>query len=416
MLNTTKLKTIIANLPDAPGVYIFKDAGGEIIYIGKAKDLKKRVQSYFSRFLSDKTQALVAKIADIEYKLTPSESQAQLLEAALIKEKLPIYNISLKDDKSFPLIKITDEKFPIVSIYRRKKAKASDTALYLGPYTNVKLLRQALKVIRKIFGFRSCKKMPKKACLYGRIKLCPSPCIGKISSQEYQEIIQNIKMFLDSQYESLLSRLAAKMQEAAREKSFEEAAKIRDQINALSALGQTQTGFNLKDELTDLKKLLQLEKLPQRIEAFDISNISGKEATGSMVSFFRGSPDKNNYRRFRIKTVEGIDDYKMISEVVHRRYLRLVQEKLPLPDLILIDGGRAHLSTAKRELDNLSLKIPLVSLAKDQENIYFPNKAQPIKLNSDTPGLNLIRRIRDEAHRFAIKYHHLLHRKKVIGR
>lgn len=416
MSNTKDLKEKITALPDAPGVYIFKDAGGEIIYIGKAKALKKRVQSYFSRFLSDKTQALVAKIADIEYKLTPSESQAQLLEAALIKEKLPIYNISLKDDKSFPLIRITDEEFPIVSIYRRKKAKANDTALYFGPYTNVKLLRQALKVIRRIFGFRSCKKMPKKACLYGRIKLCPAPCIRKISSQEYQEIIGDIKMFLDSKYEALSNRLASKMQEAAREKSFEEAAKIRDQINALSALGQTQTGFSRQDELEDLKKLLQLAKLPQRIEAFDISNISGKEATGSMVSFYKGMPDKNNYRRFRIKTVEGIDDYEMISEVVHRRYLRLVQEKLPLPDLILIDGGRSHLLTAKKQLDNLGLKIPLVSLAKDQENIYIQNRAQPIKLNSDTPGLNLIRRIRDEAHRFAIKYHHLLHRKKIIGK
>jgi excinuclease ABC subunit C len=223
-------------------------------------------------------------------------------------------------------------------------------------------------------------------------------------------------MFLDSKYESLLSRLAAKMQEAAREKSFEEAAKIRDQINALSALGQTQTGFSRQEELEDFKKLLRLAKLPQRIEAFDISNISGKEATGSMVSFYKGMPDKNNYRRFRIKTVQGIDDYEMISEVVHRRYLRLVQEKLPLPDLILIDGGRAHLLTAKKQLDNLGLKVPLVSIAKDQENIYVQNRAQPIKLNSDTPGLNLIRRIRDEAHRFAIKYHHLLHRKKIIGK
>ncbi len=413
---TNKRKDIIGNMPDAPGVYIFKDTKGVIIYIGKAKSLRKREQSYFSRFLSDKTQALVAKIADIEYRLTPSENQAQLLEASLIKDKQPQYNISLKDDKSFPLIRITDEEFPIVSICRRKKPKEKDTALYFGPYTNVKLLRQALKVIRRIFGFRSCKKMPKKACLYGRIKLCPAPCIGKISSGQYQEITKDIRMFLDSQYETLLGRLASKMQEAAREKKFEEAAKIRDQINALGAIGQSKSTCGFINELEDLKNLLKLNKLPERIEAFDISNISGKEPTGSMVSFYKGMPDKNNYRRFRIKTVEKIDDYKMLEEVIQRRYSRLIRENLPLPDLVLIDGGRSHLLVANKAMYKLGIQIPLVSIAKDQENIYTKDKINPIRLDSDTPALNLIRRVRDEAHRFALKYHHLLHRKKIIGK
>jgi len=411
-----KLKNKIINLSEAPGVYIFKDSQGRIIYIGKAKSLKKRVQSYFGRPLSDKNQIMVSKISDLEYMITPTEAQAQILEASLVRDKQPPYNVSLKDDKSFPLIRITKEEFPVVSIYRRKSQKKEDKALYFGPYTNVKLLRQALKMIRKIFGFRSCRKMPRQACLYYRLKLCPAPCVKKISVSEYKEIINQIQLFLESRYEELVSNLAHKMKEASHEKRFEEAAKIRDQINALAAIGQGETRFNNQPESEDLRKLLRLGKLPERIEAFDISNILGREATGSMVSFYRGWPDKNNYRRFCIKTVKKIDDYKMLSEVIQRRYTRLIKEKLSLPDLVLIDGGRAHLLTAERELKRLGIQIPLVSIAKEKENLYIINKTVPIKLKSDTLALNLIRRIRNEAHRFAVSYHHVLRRKKIIGR
>jgi excinuclease ABC subunit C len=414
----SKLKEKMDSLPEAPGVYIFKDAQGKVLYIGKAKSLKKRVQSYFTRYLSAKTQALVFQIADIEYITSPSESQAQLLEASLIKKRLPKYNISLKDDKSFPLIRITDEKYPIISICRRKKvsAKKKDKSLYFGPYTNALLLRQALKVIRQIFGFRSCKILPKSPCLYFRLKLCPGLCIGNISSRRYKEIIKDIRMFLESRYEELVKSLSAKMNQAAKERKFEEAAQIRDRITALGAINKDQTHFASPDELEDLKKLIGLDNLPLRIEAFDISNISGKEATGSMVSFYKATADKNNYRRFRIKTVEGIDDYGMLREVVHRRYLRLKEEKLALPDLLLIDGGKQHLLAAEEELEKLNLALPVVSIAKEEENIYIKGKPEPIKLSADTPALNLIRRIRDEAHRFARKYHHLLHRKKIIGK
>ena len=415
MMSSDKIKNKIADLPDAPGVYIFKDNKGAIIYIGKAKSLKKRVGSYFIRYLDAKTQAMVAKIADFEYKLTPTEAQAQILEAALVKGKQPQYNIDLKDDKSFPLIRITDEDFPVVSICRRKKPKAKDMALYFGPYTNAQLLRQALKVMRKIFGFRSCKIFPKKACLYGRIKLCPQPCIGKISSAQYKEIIKNIELFLDSRYEELINHLSLKMKKLAENKMFEEATIIRDQINALSSIAKGPSAASSINELEDLQHLLKLDKLPLRIEAFDISNISGKEATGSLVSFYKGRTDKNNYRRFRIKTVEGIDDYKMLAEVIQRRYRRLLAENYPLPDLVLIDGGRSHLSAADKEIKKLGIKIPLVSIAKDRENLYIKDTRSPLKLNSDTPGLNLIRRMRDEAHRFALAYHHLLRRKKIIG-
>ncbi|MCM8801057.1 MAG: excinuclease ABC subunit UvrC [Candidatus Omnitrophica bacterium] len=408
-----KLKNIIKKLPDTAGVYIFKDEQGRIIYIGKAKSLRKRVQAYFSHFLSTKTQAMVAKIAEIEYRIAGSESQAQLLEASLIKQHLPIYNISLKDDKSFPLIRITDEEFPAINICRRKKISQQDTSLYLGPYTNAKLLRQALRSIRKIFGFRSCRRLPKKICLYGRINLCPAPCIGKISIEDYQEIIQEIKMFLTSQNEKLIEHLNSKMQLLAKEKRFEEAARIRDQIYALSVIFKSQKTYH--DELEDLKNLLGLKKIPERIEAFDVSNLFGKEACGSMVSFYKGVPDKANYRRFRIKTVEKIDDYKMLAEILFRRYSRVIRENLFLPDLILIDGGRSHLLTAQRQLLNLGLKIPLAGIAKDKENIYIPDKAKPIRLDLSTPALNLIRRIRDEAHRFAISYHRLLRKKSLIS-
>jgi len=411
-----KLKKKITGLPDAAGVYKFKDAAGKIIYIGKAKSLKKRVSSYFTRLLSAKTQALVAKVADIEYALTPSEAQAEILEASLIKEKQPYYNISLKDDKSFPLIKISDEEFPGVSICRRKQPQKGDKSLYFGPYTDAASLRQAFKVMRRIFGFRSCKTMPKQACLYCRLGLCPAPCVGNISCAEYRELISQIKLFLGSKYEELLGRLSVNMKQAAKEKKFEEAGRIRDQINALSVFRQASPMQAVFSELEDLKNALKLEKLPERIEAFDISNISGRQATGSMVSFFRGKPDKNNYRRFRIKTETGIDDYAMLREVVSRRYKRVKEENLSLPDLVLIDGGKAHLSVAEGEIKKIGLDLALASIAKEKENIYVRGRAMPIRFKHDTPALNLIRRVRDEAHRFAVAYHHILRRKKVLGK
>jgi excinuclease ABC subunit C len=348
--------------------------------------------------------------------LAPSEFQAQLLESSLIKEKQPYYNISLKDDKSFPLIKITYEKFPIVSICRLKDqaSRKKDRNIYFGPYANAKILRHALKVMRRIFGFRSCENLPKKPCLYYRLKLCPGPCAGKISAAKYNDIIKDIVLFLDSKYTELIDKLSFEMRRAAHEHRFEDAAEIRDRINALSAIGKTKPYFSSADETEDLKGLLCLKKMPLRIEGFDISNISGKEATGSMVSFFKGAPDKDNYRRFRIKTVNAIDDYAMIREVVKRRYSRLAREGLAMPDLILIDGGRQHLLACEDELNKLGLDLPVMSIEKQGEKLYIKGRAAPIKTSRDTVALNLIRRVRDEAHRFAHKYHHYLHKKKII--
>jgi len=416
MSNIDKLKSKVADLPQAPGVYIFKDSRGKIIYIGKAKSLKKRAQTYFSRRLDTKTQAMVSRIADMEYRITPSEIQAQLLEACLIKDNQPQYNIDLKDDKSFPWIRINDEEFPLISILRRKKLQEDGRSLYFGPYTNAKLLRQAFKAMRRIFGFRSCKKMPKQACLYSRLKLCPAPCIGKISSRDYREVIQRIKLFLESKHEELLQELAGEMREAAAMKNFEQAAKLRDQINALSAIGRVKPGFTSIDELEDLKNLLKLDRLPERIEAFDISNISGREACGSMVSFYKGIPDKNNYRRFRINTVGAINDYAMLKEVIRRRYSRLINENLTLPDVVLIDGGKGQLGIAEEEMNALKIKVAVVSIAKAREEIYAPGRKRAIRLKPDSPALQIIQRVRDEAHRFAVAYHHILRRKKIIGK
>lgn len=408
------LKLKVQNLPVSAGVYLFKDASGEIIYVGKAKSLKKRVRTYFTSFLPDKTQALVSRIADIEYIVTPSEAQAQLLENALIKEKQPHYNISLKDDKSFPLVHIGSEGFPIISVCRSKDAKKEAGSFY-GPYTSAADLRQALKTMRRIFGFRSCKTMPKKACLYCRLNLCPGPCVGKISKEDYNDTVEQIKLFLSFRYEELLYKLAAKMRRLSAAKRFEEAARVRDRINILSVFAQGRIHSAGLNELEDLKILLKLKKIPERIEGFDISNISGKQATGSMVSFYNGLADKDNYRRFRIKSQIDIDDYAMLREVMSRRYARLRQEGKIMPDLILIDGGKGHLAAGKEILDGLGLHIAVISIAKEKEQIFVPGKSEALKTKIGSPALNLIRRIRDEAHRFALKYHHLLRKKKIIG-
>jgi len=409
----SRLKAKIASAPNAPGVYLMKNKPGDIIYIGKAKSIKKRLVTYLGRDLSSKTLAQMSHVCGIEFRRTPTEAMALLLEASLIRQYKPRYNVIFRDDKSYPMVKISNEEFPSVFITRRR---LGDGARYFGPYTDPKLLRQALKSIRRYFPYRTCKVMPKKACIYYRIGLSPAPCIGKINKSDYGKIVDDIALILEGRADQLIARLYKQMKERANAHDFEQAARIRDQIGALSTIANTQSLSGSLTELEDLINLLKLKNPPLRIEAFDISNIQGREAVGAMVSFYNARPDKSNYRKFRIKTVEGVNDYAMLAEVVRRRYRRLVSENKPLPGLILIDGGRQHLLIAAKELRNLNLKIPLASIAKEEEHIYLQDKAIPIKLNSDTPALNLIRKMRDEAHRFALAYHHLLRRKKIIGR
>jgi excinuclease ABC subunit C len=415
------IKEKLKDLPDGPGVYVFKDERGKALYVGKATSLKKRVSSYFrkSPYYSPKAEALILNVKDLEYIRTPSEAQALLLEANLIKENQPRYNVEFRDDKSFPKVKITNEDFSAIFICRPKR---KNKARYFGPYTNAKLLRQALRAIRRVFPFRSCRTMPKSVCLNYYLNLCPAPCIGKINRRDYREIIEKICLFLEGKLEELIKDLSIKMEKEAKEKNFERATKLRDQIKALSSLIESclpagQTGewqVGSKQELEELKKRLNLPNLPRRIEAFDISNIFGKEAVGSMVWFYDGKPNKNNFRRFRIKTVEEIDDYKMLAEVIQRRYRRVKKEKLPYPDLIIIDGGKGHLSVAKRELKRSGLSLPLMGIAKGEEQIYVVGKRTPLILPSTSAALHLLQRIRDEAHRFALAYHHILRRKKTL--
>ncbi len=409
------LKETVDSLPNLPGVYIFKDKDGAVLYVGKARVLKKRVQSYFNRPVNGKTQALVSRICGLDHLVTDSEAQALVREAALIKEILPPYNIDLKDDKSYPYICVSKEDFPLVRICRaKKKAPEFD---YFGPYPNAKLLRQAYKVIRRIFTFRTCLNMPDEPCLYYRIHLCPAPCAGKISRAEYRKTIGNIKMFLDGKQEALVELLSGQMREAARGQEFERAAALRDQIAALAQVSYSSPDLSQSvRESEELKIALRLKKRPQRIEAFDISNISGQQACASMVSFYEGKPDKNNYRRFRIKTVSGPDDYRMLQEAVYRRYHRLIEEGAAFPDLIVIDGGKGQLGAAQAVLEELKVNIPLISIAKENEEIFNTATGRGLRLGLDSPALHLIQRLRDEAHRFALAYHHILRRKRTLGK
>ena len=410
------LKDKIAALPLTSGVYLMKDAGGKIIYVGKAVSLRRRVQSYFrSRRQDAKTDVLVGNIADITIVPTHSEAEALILEAALIKEHLPKYNIDLKDGKSYPYIEITDEEFPLVSVVRLSKFDQKVKGYrYFGPYVDAALIREALALIRKIFPFCSCRPLPKKPCLYHSIGLCPAPCIGAVSVEDYHRNIDNIILVLAGEKDTLYRNLKEEMERLSRAEEFERAAKLRDQMQAVGALYSSSPDVNYFKEAEQLERAFCLPRRPERIECIDISHTFGERSVGSLVSFHNGKPDKANYRRFRIRETPGIDDPKMIAEVVRRRYSRLKREGLPYPDLVVIDGGKGQLSSACAELDRLKIAIPVVSLAKREEEVYIPGKRSAVALSRDSLALKLLQRVRDEAHRFAISYHRLLRGKKVF--
>ncbi len=416
-------KSKLRKIPDSPGVYIFKGLNRKILYIGKARSLKKRIRSYFTTQESAKIKALVSKISDVEYIIAANEIQARIKEAELIKRNLPPYNTVFRDDKSFPLLCISDEEFPVVWIARRTSKRLQCQLPYcVGPYPDAGLLRKALKSIRQIFGFRSCTKMHKKPCLYYRLKLCPAPCAGKISAKKYQQIIKNIKLFLAGKQKHLINRLTIRMQKLSRLKRFEEAAVVKNQIKVLSSVSESASLADFPQGAEELEQVLGLGFPPQRIEAFDVSNISGCSACACLVSFDRGNPDKNNYRRFRIKTVTDIDDYRMLQEAIQRRYRRLVEEKSPLPDLIVIDGGKGHVNIAKRKLQELGLNLAVIGIAKpkksrgkERDRVFVFNRPNPVKFRPNSDALRLIQTIRDEAHRFALAYHKVLRKKKMLN-
>jgi len=411
----TAIQDIIKTIPLTSGVYLMKNSSGKVIYIGKAVSLRKRVQSYFRKTQGGrtKTDLLVSQIDDIDYIETDSEAEALILEASLIKKYDPKYNIELKDDKSYPLIEINDEIFPRITVERpHKRKKSSD---YYGPYVNPGLIREALTIIRRIFPFRTCNPFPDKECLDYHIGLCDAPCIEKISKKEYAKNVRNVCLILEGKRDVLYRKLKREMESLASTQKFEQAAKVRDQLRAIGALYSGTKDVNYYKEAEQLQRALNLPRLPERIETFDISNIMGQQAVGSMVAFLCGKPDKSNYRRFRIKDVQGIDDFRMIAEVVKRRYRRLRNDGSAFPDLIVIDGGKGQLSAAVAELQKLEVDIPIVSLAKREEEIFAPKKRDAIRLSSNSLGLQLLQRMRDEAHRFAISYHRKLRTKGTLG-
>lgn len=417
-----KLKERIEGLPLGPGVYLFKGETGDILYIGKAVSIKKRVQSYFvrSNLHGPKIDVLVTKIHDIDCIETPSEVDALLLEASLINEYQPRYNTRQKDDKTFPLIKISGEEFPLVTMTRNKQDKR---AKYYGPYTDSYLLREAIKIIHSLFPIRKCKTLPKTACLYYHLSQCLAPCIKPEVKPEHDRLIKEISSFLGGGKKSFIDYLTEHMEHASSELRYEEAQVYKNQIEALGRLRKKRY-YDFKPTAAmglaatqELKRALGMEVLPEKIACIDISNIQGTLSVGSKVSFYRELPDKNEYRKYRIKTVEGANDFASIGEVV-RRMVRGIKEgkETVKPDLLMIDGGKGQLGAALEVLkEEEFLDMTLISIAKKFEHIYRVDQPDPLIFGPDSPALRLLMKVRDEAHRFAISYHRRL-REKALSR
>ena len=526
---STKVKSP-DNLPNKPGVYIMRDDTDTIIYIGKAKNLVKRVKSYFREKLDrPKTQVLMSHFDSLEYIVTNSEKEALILEANLIKKHRPRYNVQLKDDKRYPYVKITEEKFPRLVITRN----VTKNGIYYGPFTDVGSVKQTVKFLKSLFKIRTCRNMD-GPCLNSQIELCYAPCSGNISQEEYGEIINKIDLFFQGKYSTIVKNLKKEMMDAAKNEQFEKAAVIRDQISSIEEIMEKQFvelmdddldqdviaisqgknevvviimpirngkivgrddflmsgsqydssseivfafiqqyyGYNrhipkqilldediddkelLQDWLSDLrgnkvhikvpqkgvklrlvnmarknaeiiqhqkkkmesalielKKYLKLEKMPRVIEGYDISNISGKFAVGSKVSFKDAKPNKKKYKHFRMET-PGPNDFAMMEELLTRR-LKMV-DRDPEPDLIVIDGGKGQLGMACGVLEKLNLThIPIIGLAKEFEEIYIPNSKRPIIIPKNNKALHLLQQVRDESHRFAITYHRKLRSKNI---
>jgi len=546
-LTHTLITEQLRQLPTSPGVYLMRDAGGNILYVGKAANLQHRVRSYFGagQKLPPKLKRVLAHVADLDFFITTSEQEALILELNLIKRHHPRYNVRLKDDKTFPYLKISlNEDWPRIYSTRRIE---EDGGRYFGPFASAKSVRQTLKALRRIFPFRSCSEpitgADPRTCLEYHMNLCLGPCIGAVSKEEYAEIIKQVTLFLEGKQEIVVQELENRMNKAAEALNFEKAALLRDQIQAIDSVSEGQriattvrgeqdviafaqdrdqacvqvffirggkligresfvlqgtqheepsqiiTSFvkqfyssapyippllllqyavedmtaikdwlqskrgakvdiqlprrgnkkqlvdivaenarqaleqlkikklatpkAVEEALAEIKRELHLPRLPSRMEGYDISNIQGMAAVGSMVVFEEGKPEPSHYRRFRIKTVAGADDYAMLQEVLRRRFKRLKSSDASaldtwtlIPDLVLIDGGRGQLNSALSAMREMGVKsVPTSSLAKENEEIFVPRETKPIILPRSSPGLQLLQRLRDEAHRFALGYH-----------
>ncbi len=408
------LQETIRSLPLRPGVYLFKDDEGRPLYIGKALLLRKRVMDHFRKFGENfsKESAMLEHVRKIDIIETPTEAEALLLEASLVKEYLPRYNQDLKDDKSYPFLKVTAEEYPRLIVTRGRKA---DGGKYFGPYTSLLLLRQAVRMLRREFPLRTCKTLPKRVCLMFHIGQCGGPCEGHQRRQAYLETVKELEHFLLGRRDVMVRTLSRRMKDYIQKRDYEKAQIVYQEIKALSSISTRPRPFDSDRVLADFKEAMALPTLPARIECFDISNISGKEAVGSLVVFIDGRPARSQYRRFRIRTVRGIDDYKMMQEVVRRRYTRALEEKQVLPDLVVIDGGKGHLSAARTVLVALGLAgLPVIAIAKQHEYLFKPDRETPYIFSQSSPFLEMVRRLRDEAHRFAITYHRKLHKKEAL--
>jgi excinuclease ABC subunit C len=531
------IKQKLTLLPDQPGCYLMKDRQGTIIYVGKAKVLKNRVRSYFTGSHDGKTLRLVNEIEDFEYIVTSSNIEALLLELNLIKKYDPKYNIMLKDDKSYPFIKLTAERHPKLIITRKVK---KDKGKYFGPYPNVGAANETKKLLDRIYPLRKCSTLPDRVCLYYHIGQCLAPCVNEVSEEEYKQMTDEITRFLNGGYNEIKKDLTEKMNSAAEELDFERAKELRDNIihietimekqkitmtdftdrdvfgfavdkgwmcvqvffvrqgklierdvstfpiynepeeEILTFLGQfyakanhfkpkeilvqDEVDLNLAEQLLEVKviqpqrgqkkdlvkmaiknaklalneKFLLIEKdeertikaienlgsllgiyTPHRIESFDNSNIQGTDPVSAMVVFIDGKANKREYRKYKIKSVKGPDDYESMREVTRRRYSRALKENLPLPDLIIIDGGKGHVEAVRDVLENeLGLDIPLSGLVKDEKHrtsqLLYGNPLEIVPLARNSQEFYLLQRIQDEVHRFAITFHRQIRGKNVF--
>ncbi|WHT94249.1 excinuclease ABC subunit C [Bacillus cereus] len=531
------LKEKLAILPDQPGCYLMKDKQGTVIYVGKAKVLKNRVRSYFTGSHDGKTLRLVGEIVDFEYIVTSSNLEALILELNLIKKHDPKYNIQLKDDKTYPFIKITAEKQPRLLITRNVK---KDKGKYFGPYPNAQSAHETKKLLDRMYPLRKCSNMPDKVCLYYHMGQCLAPCVKEVTEEQNKEIVDEIIKFLNGGHKEVRSELETKMYEASEKLEFERAKELRDQIAHIDAIMEKQkmimsdlvdrdvfgyavdkgwmcvqvffvrkgklierdvSMFPIYDEPEEgfltfigqfyensshfkpkeivvpgsidselVERFLEVEatqpkrgkkkdlvelanknakialeekfylierdeertikavenlgkqlgiETPYRIEAFDNSNIQGTNPVSAMIAFIDGKPAKKEYRKYKIKTVQGPDDYESMREVVRRRYTRALKENLPLPDLIIIDGGKGHLAAASDILENeLGLYIPMAGLVKDDKHktshLIIGDPPEPVMLERNSQEFYLLQRVQDEVHRFAITFHRQLHGKSVI--
>ncbi len=424
----------VRTFPTTPGVYLMKDALGRVIYVGKAVNLRSRAGSYFTEAaaVDRRTADLVPEIKDIDFVPTDSEVDALLLEARLIKDIQPRFNTELKDDKSFPYLQITThEDFPRVEFTRKPESKG--VKLY-GPFTSAKKLRATISVLQKIFRFRNCtldieeddeKWRWYRPCLLASINQCTAPCNLRISKDDYRRDIRRLRMFLDGKKSRLLKELRDEMQTASLELKFERAARIRDEIKALEDLSlrgdleqdvQPEVFFiDPKKGVEGLRRAFKLPAPPRRIEGVDIAHLQGGETVASLVQFIDGLPFKHGYKRFKIRTVDGVDDFASIHEVILRRFKRLSQEGESFPDLLLIDGGKGQLNAAMAALRSLDIEPPFtLSLAKREEEVFLPGESEPHRLSRHSFALRLLQYVRDEAHRFAQHYHHLLRKKSTF--